>query len=265
MVINTVTYSRDIYLMLLQAHSIEKFIDVPITHHVYVQDDRIPIPIWEKALSPIYKKHTLVLSHNKFKIHEPQQRPHGWNEQQYIKLMLASEMQHEYILSLDSKNIFFKPVDIEKTFYGHEGGLGNDIDVHTSNLEWVKYWSIWIKMVEDRTGIKSPKQRFPCTPFVFKNSSLKKMNKNLDVRHLFQSVFNTEIRPSEYILYNFFKDQKSFSLEKNLEDFGIYTVYRRDLDDIPEYKEKTRALLLGVGLEPNYVNPAIDRTSQRNR
>lgn len=265
MIINTVTYSKDIHVMLLQAHSIEKFVVSPVVHYVYIQDDKLPLHLWEKTLSSIYKKHKLVLVHKKFKIHDDESGAHGWNEQQYIKLMLASEMQEEYILSLDSKNVFCDYVDIEKIFFGYEGSLGTDIDVHTSNLEWVKYWSPWIELIEKYTRISSPVQRFPCTPFVFKNSSLKKMNKHLDVQYLFQEVSKKEIRPSEYILYNFFKDHRSLSFTGNLHSYGLFTIFRRDLDDVEGYKENTRNFLLNLGLEARYVNPAIDLTTHKNR
>jgi hypothetical protein len=251
--------------MLLQAHSIEKFVVAPIVHHVYVQDDRIPLYLWEKALSPIYKNHKLVLSYNKFKIYDGVDKAHGWNEQQYIKLMLASEMQEEYILSLDSKNVFCTQVNIDKVFHGYEGTMGTDVDVYTSNLEWVKYWSPWINLIENFTGLRSPLQKFPCTPFVFKKSSLRKMNQYLNVKNLFQEVSKKEIRPSEYILYNFFKDNKSLSLNGNPESFGIFTIFRRDLDDVEGYKENTRNYLLSLGLESRYVNPAIDMTTHKNR
>jgi hypothetical protein len=251
--------------MLLQAHSIEKFVVAPIVHHVYVQDDRIPLYLWEKALSPIYKKHKLVLSHNKFKIYDSDDKAHGWNEQQYIKLMLASEMQEEYILSLDSKNVFCTQVDTDKVFAGYEGTVGTDVDVYTSNLEWVKYWSPWLKLIEKFTGLSSPLQKFPCTPFVLKYASLRKMNRHLNVRNLFQETSNKDIRPSEYMLYNFFKDHKSLPLNGNSESFGIFTIFRRDLDDVDGYKEKTRNYLISLGLEARYVNPAIDMTTHKNR
>jgi hypothetical protein len=251
--------------MLLQAHSIEKFVVAPIVHHVYVHDDRIPLYLWEKALSPIYKKHKLVLSHNKFKIYDGDDKAYGWNEQQYIKLMLASEMQEEYILSLDSKNVFCDYVDIEKIFFGYEGSLGTDIDVHTSNLEWVKYWSPWIELIENHTGLKSPTQRFPQTPFVLNKASLRKMNECSDIKSLFQEACNKGIRPSEYILYNFFKDNRSLSLNGNSESFGIFTIFRRNLDDVDGYEETTRNFLLSLGLESRYVNPAIDLTTHKNR
>jgi len=265
LVVNTVTYSKDIYVMMLQAHSIEKFVVTPIVHHVYVQDDRIPLYLWEKSLAPIYKKHKLVLSYNKFKIYDGTAKAHGWNEQQYIKLMLASEMQEEYILSLDSKNVFCTQVDIDEVFNGYEGTLGTDVDVHTSNLEWVTYWSPWIKLVENFTGLSSPPQRFPCTPCVLKSSSLRKMNWNLDVKSIFQEASKKEIRPSEYMLYNFFKDNKSLPLNGSAQSFGIFTIFRRDLDEVEGYKENTRNFLLNLGLEARYVDSAIDLTTHKNR
>lgn len=266
MIINTVTYSKDIHVMLLQAHSIEKFVVSPVVHYVYIQDDRIPFYLWEKALSPIYKKHKLVLLNNKFKIFDDESKAQGWNEQQYIKLMLASEMPEGYILSLDSKNLFCAQTDIEKVFFGYEGSLGTDVDVYTSRLEWVKYWSDWIKLIENFTAINSPIQRFPHTPFVLKSSSLRKMNKHLNVKQLFQEASMKGIKPSEYMLYNFFRDNRSLSLSNmNSQDLGIFTIFRRDLDNGDGYKENTRNFLLNLGLEDRYVNPAIDLTTHKNR
>jgi hypothetical protein len=67
------------------------------------------------------------------------------------------------------------------------------------------------------------------------------------------------------MLYNFFKDHKSLSLNGNSESFGIFTIFRRDLDNVDGYKEKTRNYLISLGLEARYVNPAIDMTTHKNR
>jgi hypothetical protein len=253
--------------MLLQAHSIEKFVVSPVVHHVYVQDDLIPLETWENMLSPIYKKNTLVLSHNKIKKYTASTKILGWIHQQYIKLMLASEMPDEYVLSLDSKNVFCNSIDIEKYYYGYEGQYGIDVDIYTSELEWTTYWKEWVRLIEVETKIKSPNQQFPCTPFVFKNSSLKKMNSCIDIKGLFNKAAEKEIIVSEYLLYNFFKDTSSLRLSEynDPRKSNVFTIFRRDLDDNSEYKEATRKFLLSSGLEPNYVNPAIDLTSHKNR
>ena len=60
MEIVTVTYTRDKWCMVLQAHSLEKFIHKPCIHYVVIEDDSDPVE-WDDLLKNIYKKHKLVL------------------------------------------------------------------------------------------------------------------------------------------------------------------------------------------------------------
>ena len=247
--------------MLLQAHSVEQFVVDPTIHYIYIEDDAIPLREWESLLIPIYKRHQVVLIYQQLNL------PNlcGYFQQQYLKLALSSKLSNEYILSLDSKNVFCKNINLHETFYGNDGGSSEQIDIHTTHHEWASYYMPWINIVERLTNSKSPKQRFPSTPFVFKNSSLKKMNTSVNIKQLFtDEIANTVTKPSEYLLYNFFNEDSGEARWWSTEN-GVFTVFRRDLEDSPGYREETRKFLIDCGLDPIYVNPAVDLTSQHNR
>lgn len=266
----TVTFSKDIYVMLLQAYSLKLFVKNPITHYVYVQDDDIPIEKWHNLLAPIYKKHNLVLLNKIYDLFNHKNHGQGWTEQQYIKLKLSASIPSDYILNLDSKDFFCFNGDINEIFQGHEGTIGSIHDLYSEDLDWVKAWRPWINLIDRTYNLRSPAMTFPVTPFVFKKENLQKLINTVNLSELFLAgLKETDPLVSEYILYNYFADQpKVKSNWNNIHENGIRVtqpIKRRELDNSIEYKETTRQMLLDMGFPKNIVDPAVDLTSQKAR
>lgn len=111
----TVTCLRDYHEMMMQAESMQKFVD-PCTHWVIVNDDDNIISqssyqtFWKNSLEPYYENHTLQLLFPKFDIEDINV---GWNRQQYYKLIIGEYIKDDYLI-LDSKNFFIKPCNINE-------------------------------------------------------------------------------------------------------------------------------------------------------
>lgn len=295
----TVTYTGDKWAMLLQAHSIEQFIEEPTTHYVIIEDQTGATTStleWLCLLQPIYKKHKLVLldknSAPELYLEWDKGIVGGWDQQQYLKLKIHELIDTEYYLTLDSKNFFIKPTSLSE-FYGNEGCDTlmpvDEVPLHPS----LPYWYPWMNLVEKRTDFKRPDIFwFAGTPFNFKTATVKEIFK-YDVESMFiealDSTFfnpnNSEkvVRISEYMLYAYFsqgerKDLQwtrgynpttSGELESLYMDRAnnlsrpMFTLHRDRLHNIQGRKDVIDFLIF-CGLNPAYVTPAVllDRKSQ---
>lgn len=111
----TVTCSRDWKLMVLQAVSVQRYVN-PCTHIVIVNDQDPHEIDWEGLLRPIYTKHTLEIVYADPAYWE--QIHNGWVIQQVLKLEAVKLANEDYLL-LDSKNFFVVNTDINN--WQHEG------------------------------------------------------------------------------------------------------------------------------------------------
>jgi hypothetical protein len=293
----TVTYTGDKWPMLLQAHSIEKFVKEPTTHYVIIEDqsgNTTSTLEWLCLLQPIYKKHRLVLldkeSAPELFLEWDKGTVGGWDQQQYIKLKIHELVDTQYYLTLDSKNFFMRPTSLIQ-FYGHEGcdtimSL-SDVPQHPS----LPYWFEWMNTVEEITGKPRPENFwFAGTPFNLKTDIVKEIF-NYNVEQLFLQAINNNhdnvdkrVAISEYILYAYFSfpDKKANlcwstgygpEIRKETIDLlngsihcvsrPVFTLHRNRLQDI-QHRNDIIQHLIACGLDSSYVIPAIilDRKSQ---
>ena len=119
----TIACKRDIQDLLLQAHSIDKFIEKPCRHWITVEDESLTPEEWHSLLSPYYTRHKLNLAFSK--------RPDlefdapftlGWRRQQMLKLATAAKSLDDTVLVLDSKNIFVRSTDLDNWPFKHGNG-----------------------------------------------------------------------------------------------------------------------------------------------
>lgn len=216
----TVTFTGDKWPMLLQAHSIETFVEEPTTHYVIIEDFHGNVTTaleWLCLLQPIYKKHKLVLidknSAPELYLEWDKGMVSGWDQQQYLKLKVHEIINTEYYLTLDSKNFFIRPTKLSE-FYGNEGTDTimpiDEVPIHPS----LSYWYPWMRLVEEHTNFKRPEVFwFAGTPFNFKKTVVEEIFK-YDVEAMFIKALDSafyypndtenDIRISEYILYAYF-------------------------------------------------------------
>lgn len=141
----TVTCDRDKSQMILQAESLDRYVDKSCEHFVIVNEDNPNLVDWYRDLSSFYKKkHRLILLN---RIHadctkiekyltEGSRDFHGWQLQQIQKLLFAYYIEDDYIL-LDSKNFFINPTDIEQ--WESDEYVANKLRlVHEMDLEWIR-------------------------------------------------------------------------------------------------------------------------------
>lgn len=289
----TVTYSEDKWAMALQAHSIEKHVVDPITHYVLIEDDKMDILEWEFLLKPIYKKHKLVLIDRNsnpelylgFDENTNDYIKSGWARQQILKLTISQKIKTEYYVTLDSKNIFINPTEINESCHGFEGSSGAllpfDVDGE-ENIPGVSFWVPWVKILENKYNfLVRPKQIwFTGTPFIFKTSIAKEILKKVDLVADFKATQEQSIVfPSEYVLYAYFsknvknnvnfplmscsidmlKNNNSTKIQKffyKCNTATMLTIYRRNADESNQefFKDIIPYLIDYAGLDSTYVN-----------
>jgi len=198
----TVTCDRDFRQMLLQAESIQKFLD-PCTHWVIVNEEGADPSKWREALSPYYTNHNLkLLTHTDFEKymyvnwpHRPDNKwkPNGWFTQQIIKLMIHKFCMCDYLV-LDTKCFFIKPTTLSMwdnitcsgtTFSG-------DLWQNTS-LEYSKYF---------HTEVLPKYSMGP--PFRMEYNVLNTFLFWEDIGNILYFTDNTSVlSPSEFIFYSY--------------------------------------------------------------
>lgn len=277
----TVTYTPDKWQVLLQAHSLEKFVIEPTTHYVIIEDDQTPFLEWRCLLEPIYKRNKLVLlnqeNYKEIFPKSPKDKIMGYYRQQFLKFTSCLLTDSEYVISLDSKNVFFKPIDLVKVFHGKEGGA----TVMTENIEFFKkplaFYESWLTLLDTFLNKKRPSLYFPITPFVFNTKVVKNILNSFSLENLFLEAIKINANISEYLLYSYFHDTEfvnrkwgsgnnSLHFENNkikqmtYDSSETFTMYRLSLEE-ENNREMTSKFLLDIGLEEKYVIPGVYLTT----
>ena len=106
----TVTCNRDFQHMLLQAESIQKFLE-PCTHWIVINEyENLDVDRWHNALSKFYINHKYkILTPTDFEISALPIS--GWHTQQYFKLAISTFTKEDYII-MDTKGFFIKPTTL---------------------------------------------------------------------------------------------------------------------------------------------------------
>ena len=190
----TIACERDIQDILLQAHSIDKFIDKPCRHWITVEDESLTPEEWHGLLSSYYQRHTLYLTFQprpELQFDEPFNL--GWRNQQRLKLSTGKLSDSDRVMVLDAKNFFIKPTVMDAIDIRHGNGRYTDVLPPMAK--------IWKKYLEDNLKLPSP-THFPAslsTPTIYDVSLLR----TLDVDEIF---FQDAVPAGEVLFYFFHVD-----------------------------------------------------------
>jgi hypothetical protein len=206
MYLATVTCNRDFQQMLLQAESIQRFLN-PCKHVIIINESHPDLDFWIRWLQPYYTNHELVIIPRidyAYPTNSLGTRDRyggvdgvssGWRSQQLQKMLLAYKFEDDYLL-LDSKNFFIKPTDINE--WDNSIGSGNYTQFNAVNHfvgTCQKYSELFEKEIVYYTR--------PSTPFKVKREPLVSKCK---VGELGYKLFYPEhhiIPASEGIFYSF--------------------------------------------------------------
>jgi hypothetical protein len=185
----TVTCSKDKEQMLLQAQSIEKFLE-PCTHWVIVNDKEIDKQSWINSLLPFYSNHDLKIIFPQWKMFQGS----GYKKQQCYKFWISKLINDDYLI-LDSKNLFVKKTRLDDW----HGILGSGILIDFSNPDniWLPTFYRYKKHLKFNSNPK--KQLGIETPFVVKKEIID-LIEDLDN---FLLWFNSQdVLHSEFLYYS---------------------------------------------------------------
>lgn len=224
----TVTCERDIPDLILQIHSMEKFITEPCLHMVAVEDGSKTPDEWLDILAPLYNRHSLRFFwferpdmdfSNEILRYSPTAKNGlgglGWRRQQILKLQVTAESAvKDSVLVLDSKNIFVNPVDINAWPVKHGNGKYMTWEQITTsdNRGWITIKN-WMQHLHDDYGLNIPEKVAMIleTPFRWQTDIVKKIWNSYDIPEMF---LNPEHMPnSEFHTYFYFVDPSDYDAE----------------------------------------------------
>ncbi len=220
----TVTCNRDFQHMLLQAESIQKFLE-PCTHWIIINEyEDLDVDKWHGALSKFYTNHRYnILTPAYFNINAMSHR--RWHGQQYFKLAISTIINTDYLI-LDTKNFFIRPTSLNHW----KNTLGSGV-LH----EWSKFGKEW----EDIS--KHYAKKFNTTPlahFLFVTPFKVDINiiRTYDIENLLNNLYPTkeeektyyeltgnQLFPSEFILYSYIA-QEYIDMYKSIEPNFLYVI-----------------------------------------
>ena len=192
----TVTCLSDKQQMLLQAESIDKFLE-SCTHWVIVNDEQIDKQLWFDELSPFYTRHKLNLLFPDWNMF-----PHGggYQKQQCYKFWISQFINDDYLV-LDSKNLFVRPANLTEW---HKL-LGPGVLENFSNLTniWLPTFDVYQKHLS--VSGDPGRQLAIHTPFVIK----KELIDSIENLSEFLIWFNSqEVLHSEFLYYSLIAENK---------------------------------------------------------
>jgi hypothetical protein len=202
----TVTCNRDYQHMLLQAESIQKFVE-PCTHWIVINEyDDIDIEYWHTSLSQYYTNHVYKILTPKDFATSPTHMS-GWHTQQYYKLAISTLINDDYLI-LDTKTFFFKQVSLDYWKDTMGSGILHKFGESIDGPPWEDISHHYAKKFNT-----SPITHFLFnTPFKVNIDIIKKYNiENLmydlyptkEEEQIYFELTNKQLYPSEFILYSY--------------------------------------------------------------
>lgn len=202
----TVTCNRDFQYMILQAESIQKFLE-PCKHWIIVNEyEDLDIDAWVKELDKYYTNHQYkIITPNDFKINSlPYTK---WHAQQYYKLAISTLIDTDYLI-LDTKNFFIRHCDLNQW----DNTLGSGVLHKFGESDISDQWTD-ISLYYANKFNTTPLTHFLFhVPFKINISILKKYN----IENLLDDLYPTELEstsyyeltgkrlfPSEFIFYSY--------------------------------------------------------------
>lgn len=166
----TITCDRDFLQVLIQAKSIQKFLQ-PCRHWIVVNEVGTDRKKWQTELTPYYDKHELKLIFAEDDPLQPRGWFKGWIKQQMWKFIMVKYIKTDYIL-FDSKCFFIQPTDTST--WTHEGS-GIVVDTDT-NLSAAKTWEICNYSYSRALNMPMMKKFYsPEDPYVIRSELMQKI------------------------------------------------------------------------------------------
>ena len=187
----TIACERDIQDLLLQAHSIDKFIDRPCRHWITVEDESLTPEEWHGLLSSYYTRHKLFLTFSKRPdLHFNEPFNLGWRRQQKLKLQTGAITGADRVMVLDAKNFFIRPTVLDDITLRHGNGR------YATELPPMA--KLWNDFLVNELQLPSPvlKPAPLSTPTIYDVSVLQ----SLDI----ENIFERDVVPAGEVLYYFF-------------------------------------------------------------
>lgn len=209
MYLATVTCNRDFQQMLLQAESVQRFLN-PCKHVIIINESVPDLDFWNRWLQPYYRNHELIIrpridyaypagSIGKRDMYgEIDAVSSGWRSQQLQKMLLAYEYDDDYVL-LDSKNFFIKPTDLSEW----DNSIGSNRFLKFSeNNAFIGSYTRYVELF----GYELDHYIGPSTPFFIKREPLvsKCTLAELGYKLFYPEHFNMPV--TEGIFYSFLVD-----------------------------------------------------------
>jgi len=222
----TVTCNRDFHNMILQAESIQKFVE-PCTHWIVINEfDNLDIDKWDNTLKPYYTSHQYkILTPNDFEI---KSLTHGeWHSQQFFKIAIANIINEDYLI-LDTKCFFIKPVSLDEWDSTMGSGVLHKFGESIDGPPWEDISQHYAKKLNTT----------PITHFLFnvpfkinidilKNYNMKNLIDDLyptkDEEQSYFELTGKKLFPSEFILYSYLA-RDSFHLHNTKPRSSSYIV-----------------------------------------
>jgi hypothetical protein len=225
----TITCNRDFQFMLLQAESIQKFLE-PCHHWIVINEyEDLDIEKWQNALSKFYTKHTYkILTPDDFSMDATAYRYRKWYGQQYFKLAISKFINKDYLI-LDTKSFFIRPDSLTNWYDTMGSGILHKFGESIDGPPWED-----ISLHYSKVFNTEPLTHFLFNlPFKVNIDLLKKYNRT---RNLMDDLYPTQEEEQNYFEL---KDKKLFPSE-----FILYSYIARE--HFNDYKHKERSFLYVV-------------------
>lgn len=243
----TVTCFEDFTQTLIQAESIQKFVE-PCTHWIVVNEIRPELKYWKSSLAPYYTNHKLKLvSFSTHKYFSEYMRSGGYYSQQVFKLLVSKFIKSKYLV-IDAKHIFKTPLNLND----YEDQRGNGTILDYSKVDAPNLNSLTIETYANKLGVPFSTRQLNCLcPFVIDAELLKQVDDLDDLLVWFSNIANNlvpgnvsnQIHVNEYLLYStIFQKYRSLeeqSLNKRIKSIHIWenelfsTIDSQQFDEFP--------------------------------
>ena len=221
----TVTCNRDFQHMILQAESIQKFLE-PCTHWIVINEDDVDINYWHTALKKYYTNHQYrLLTPKDFSIIPTNQWE--WHSQQYYKLYISTVINDDYLI-LDTKSFFIKHTSLDEWNDTMGSGVLHKFGESIDGPPWVDISEYYAKKLNTT----------PTTHFLFNvpfkvNDDVIKTYKIENLLHdlyptreekeLYYNINGKKLFPSEFIFYSYLARDKFEQFQPKKRSF-VYVV-----------------------------------------
>ena len=239
----TVTCSKDISAVRLQAHSMARFMRSRCRHLIIIEDTAMDEAAWRADIISNHGDNDIVVIDGDDLLRRTlgDIDASGWVRQQLMKLLAARLVQSDRYLILDSKNFLIKPLDMRSYPIVHGNNLYRS-DRHTA---WSAEYETFLRQAEILSGITRPKELTPnITPWTM-ITDVARQACALDIRALFLSVS----LPCEFILYSLLAEDAGHSLTVP-GPMVCHSIWHEDLipslDELVDIYAKPGVYMLGV-------------------